>query len=97
MTKVNLRPFVRPNLDVLFVALNPASQSNSNGHYFSGKKSRFFLLLYKSGLITRDVDKSIADGIVFGSNKINYKEAQFGIADLVDDIVETKSTRIRTR
>ena len=50
MTEINLRPFLRPQLDVLFVALNPPTQSNQRGHYFSGRGSRFFRLLCLSGL-----------------------------------------------
>ena len=67
MTEINLRPFLRPQLDVLFVALNPPAQSNHNGHYFSGRGSRFFHLLYLSGLITQDLPKETADTIVFGA------------------------------
>ena len=38
-SKAKLQPFVRLNLDVLFLALNPPQQSNDNGHYFSGSSS----------------------------------------------------------
>lgn len=41
--------FLRDNLDILFIALNPPMQSNNNGHYFSGKQSSFFNQLYLSG------------------------------------------------
>jgi len=41
MNTVLLQPFLRPGLDVLFLALNPPVQSNTNGHYFSGDQSRF--------------------------------------------------------
>lgn len=62
--------FLRDNLDVLFIALNPPVQSNNNGHYFSGKQSSFFNQLYLSGLITEDLDKTIADDLVFGKSHI---------------------------
>lgn len=48
MNAVLLQPFLRPGLDVLFLALNPPVQSNTNGHYFSGDQSRFYDLLFKS-------------------------------------------------
>ena len=92
---MNLRPFVRPRLDVLFVALNPPVESNDNGHYFSGKNSRFFELLYLSGLITSPVPKETGDEIVFGSVAVNYKGKRFGIIDLVEDLVETNSSKVR--
>lgn len=92
---VKLQPYLRLNLDILFVALNPPVQSNTNGHYFSGSQSRFYKLLYQSGLIDDDVPKSNADEIVFGSTHINYRHSEFGIIDLVDDIVQTNSKHIK--
>lgn len=87
--------YLKPNLDLLFVALNPPFQSNNNGHYFSGKQSLFYNQLYQSGLITTEVDKTIADDLVFGSNKVNYKRLRFGIVDLKPHIVETDSNKIK--
>jgi G:T/U-mismatch repair DNA glycosylase len=95
MTGINLRPFLRPQLDILFVPLNPPSQSNDNGHYFSGSGSRFFHLLYLSRLITEELPKATADQIVFGSTSVNYKQCAFGVVDLVDDLVETDSGKVR--
>jgi len=93
--EINLRPFLRPRLDVLFIALNPPQQSNSNGHYFSGKSSRFFKLLAASGLIARDIPLARADEVVFGTTEINYAGSSFGVVDLVDDFIETDSTYVR--
>jgi hypothetical protein len=87
--------YLKPNLDLLFVALNPPVQSNNNGHYFSGKQSLFYNQLYQSGLITTEVDKTIADDIVFGSNKVNYKGLRYGIVDLKPHIVETESNKVK--
>src|SRR5271165_5076860 len=96
MAEINLRPFLRPKLDVLFVALNPPTQSNANGHYFSGSGSRFFHVLYLSGLITKDLPKATADEAVFGSTTVNHKECAFGVVDLVGDVVETNSGKVRS-
>ena len=95
MTEARLKPFTRPGLDVLFVALNPPQQSNSNGHYFSGNSSAFFKLLALSGLITEPVLKAFADEKVFGTTEINHLGASFGVIDLVDDVVETNSAKLR--
>ena len=94
MSQMKLRPFIRPRLDVLFVALNPSEQSNDRGHYFSGKQSRFFKLLGLSGLTVEEVDRTVADDIVFGGNALNYKGADFGVTDLVDDLVKTDSSDV---
>jgi hypothetical protein len=95
MVGINLRPFLRPGLDVLFIALNPPSQSNSNGHYFSRNGSRFFKLLALSGLITREIPNPCADETVFLTTEINCFGSSFGVIDLVDDQVETDSRRVR--
>lgn len=94
MAEVTLKPFLRPGLDVLFVALNPSAQSNCRGHYFSGDQSRFFHLLGASGLTTEEVAKGRADELVFGGNALNYLGAQFGVVDLVDDFVGTDSSKV---
>lgn len=94
-SQVNLKPFLRAGLDVLFIALNPPQQSNANAHYFSGRSSRFFKLLYLSGLITREIPHATADVTVFGGNQINYHGCAFGVMDLVGDHVETSSSLVR--
>jgi hypothetical protein len=78
-----LRLYIREQLGVLFVALNPPRQSDSNGHWFSGKLSRFFDLLHKSGLITKSLQKDVVDEIVFGSSVSNYRNFEFGVIDLL--------------
>ncbi len=89
--------FLRDNLDVLFIALNPPVQSNNNGHYFSGKQSLFFKQLYLSGLITEELDKTIADDLVFGGTRYNYKNKQFGVLDLIPRLEETNSSKVKAK
>lgn len=90
----NLHPYIRNDLDVLFVALNPPAQSHSNGHWFSGKSSRFFYLLHQSGLVIQPVEKESADEIVFGSTELNHNRCSFGVIDLVHNVVETNSVKV---
>jgi hypothetical protein len=92
-----LKEYVRRGLDVLFVALNPPTQSASNGHWFSGEQSSFFKLLFLSGLITESLPKAKADEIVFGSTSVNYKGAAYGVTDLRPELVETNSGKVRVR
>jgi len=87
--------YLREDLDILFIALNPPEQSNVNGHYFSGNQSTFFKQLYLSGLITKDLDKKIADELVFGDNEYNYNKRNYGVIDLLPRIVETDGRRVR--
>ena len=89
--------FLRENLDVLFIALNPPTQSNNNCHYFSGKQSQFFNQLYLSGLITENLDKTIADDLVFGGTEYNYKNKQFGVLDLIPRLEETNSSKVKAK
>ncbi|MFZ2286789.1 MAG: uracil-DNA glycosylase family protein [Bacteroidales bacterium] len=94
MEKSELTPFIRNNLDILFVGLNPAEGSNRNKHYFSVNQA-FWNQLYYSGLINSRVDKMTADIYVFGSSQINFKGWQYGITDLVTEIAESDSSKIK--
>ena len=89
--------FLRENLDILFIALNPSSQSNNNGHYFSGKQSLFFKQMYLSGLVTKDIDRKIADELVFGANDYNYKNKNYGVIDLIPKLEETSSSKVKVK
>ena len=94
MKQSRLVPFVRENIDILFVGLNPATISSEKGHYFSVKQS-FWKQLYISGLITENIDKDCADMMVFGTNQINYRNWNYGITDLVTEIAESQSQKIK--
>ena len=93
MEKSNLIPFLRNDLHILFVGLNPAKGSSRNKHYFSVNQA-FWNQLYRSGLITKPVEKMAADEIVFGSTKINFNNWSYGITDLVIEIAESDSRKI---
>lgn len=95
MPDINLNPFIHSKMDILFVPLNPPSISNSNGHYFS-RVSTFWDILFESGLITnRNFDFRIGDEIVFKNNEINKNKAIYGISDLIFDLIETDSTKVK--
>lgn len=95
MAKVKLQEILHPQMDILFVALNPPVNSNSNGHYFSNNLS-FWNLLFNSELIVKQVkSKLTGDDEVFRQNTINYKNANYGITDLVHDVVETNSNKVK--
>lgn len=93
MNKSKLIPFIRHNLHILFVGLNPAKESSDNGHYFS-VRSNFWDQLYEAGLISEKVGKDEADDIVFGSDDINFRGWTYGITDLMTDIAESDSGEV---
>lgn len=96
MSKVNLVELIHPEMDILFLGLNAPTESNNNGHWYSGSLA-FWNLLFKSGLITERITTPMkANLIVFGSNSINYKNQIFGITDLNNELVETVSNKVTT-
>ena len=94
MQNATLKPYLRENLDILFVGLNPAKGSNDNHHYFSVNQS-FWKQLTESGLLNESISKDTADITVFGSNNINYKGWCYGITDLVTEIAESNSRNVK--
>lgn len=94
MEKSTLVPFLRENLSILFVGLNPVKGSNQNGHYFS-VNSAFWNQLFESGLINKQVDKLSADIEIFGKNEKNHNKWEFGITDLITEIAESDSSKIK--
>lgn len=96
MSKVNLKEYIYPEMDILFVALNAPEQSNNNRHWFSNNLS-FWNLLYGSKLISSPINDPLrGDEMVFGSNSINYKNKVYGVTDLNNKLVQTDSNRVKT-
>ena len=50
-TGPRLRDHLGPDLDVVFVGINPGLRSAALGHHFAGHSNRFWKLLYDSGLV----------------------------------------------
>lgn len=94
MERSNLVPFVRQNLDILFVGLNPAKGSSCNRHYFSVNQA-FWNQLFNAGLITSRISKSYADEIIFGGTSLNYNGWSYGITDLITEIAESDSSQMK--
>jgi len=47
-----LTDFLRPNLDLVIVGINPGTKSWTAGHHYAGPGNHFWPLLYESGLVT---------------------------------------------
>ena len=96
MSKVNLKEYIHPKMDLLFVALNAPEVSNANAHWFSYNLS-FWNLLYRAGVITQTIsDPKQGDVTIFGGSKINHSNWIIGVTDLNRDVVATKSTQVTT-
>jgi hypothetical protein len=94
MQQSELIPFVRKDLHILFIGLNPAAGSSRNRRYFSVNQA-FWNQLYEAGLITQRVNKSRADERVFGGTAVNFRGWSFGITDLVTDVAESDSRKVK--
>ena len=93
MEQFQLTPFVRTNLHILFVGLNPAVGSSRNKHYFSVNQA-FWNQLYDADLIISRVDKSNADTLIFGNTTNNHKAWEYGITDLIPTLAESDSGKV---
>jgi TDG/mug DNA glycosylase family protein len=47
-----LPDYVRSNLDLVFVGINPGLRSEATGHHYAGPGNHFWPLLYESGLVS---------------------------------------------
>lgn len=50
-----LTDFLQPNLDIVFVGLNPSTYSVGVGHYFANPRNRFWPALNRSGLVREEL------------------------------------------
>ena len=51
-----LPDYLRPNLDIVLVGLNPSLYSVEVGHYFATTRNRFWRAINRSGLLTETLD-----------------------------------------
>ncbi len=60
-----LPDYLQPELDIVFIGLNPSSISVREGHYFANPRNRFWTALNGSGLVTVQLspalDKQLMD------------------------------------
>ncbi len=94
LVAVNLKEYIHPKMDLLFLALNAPEVSNKNAHWFSRNLS-FWNLLFKSSIISQPiVDPLKGDETIFGNNIYNFNHWIIGVTDLNRDIVETRSSLV---
>jgi len=54
-SKLRLKDRIRPDLQVLFVGINPGVRSAVTGHHFAGYSNRFWKLLWESRLVPEPI------------------------------------------
>jgi mismatch-specific thymine-DNA glycosylase len=93
MSKKGFQRFIGPNLDLLFVGLNPVEKSLVNGHYFSSFpstwRSSLWYQLHHSGFSGLLYSEFEADEKIFGDSR-----KRLGITDLVDDVPTTNPNKL---
>lgn len=47
-----LPDFLRPDLDLVFIGINPGTRSAAAGHHYAGPANQFWPLLHESGLVS---------------------------------------------
>ena len=53
---ITLPDYLSPDLDIVFVGLNPGLYSVEVGHYFASPRNRFWPAINRSGLLTEPLD-----------------------------------------
>merc|ERR1712157_463810 len=86
-TDANLPNLIQPNLDILFVGINPGSHSFREKHHFAGPVNHFWQCLYKSGL-TSKLHNSSDDIILPKLYKIGITNMVKIATKLASDITE---------
>ena len=91
-----LPDILAPNLQVLFVGINPGMRSATVGHHYAGHGNRFWTLLYESGLITEPLSWSDDHRVVeWGLGLTNLvTRVTRGVAGLTTNDLETGRRRL---
>lgn len=69
-----LPDYLAPNLEIVFIGLNPGSYSDKKGHYFARSTNLFWTALYESGLVSQRLTPQ---------DDVRMNEFGFGLTDLV--------------
>jgi double-stranded uracil-DNA glycosylase len=98
-TLPRLRDRIRPDVEVLFVGINPGIRSALTGHHFAGFSNRFWKLLYDSGLVPERITFMDDDRLPewgFGITNI-VPRATAGIDALLPDEYVRGRTRLHVK
>lgn len=69
-----LSDYLAPNLEIIFIGLNPGTYSDKMGHYFARSTNLFWTALYEAGLVHEKL---------VPRDDVRMNEFGFGLTDLV--------------
>lgn len=69
-----LPDYLRENLDIVFIGINPGTYSDVKGHYFARRTNLFWTALYESGLVNEPLTPQ---------DDVRMNEYGYGLTDLV--------------
>ena len=81
-----LRDYLAPNLEIVFIGLNPGSYSDKMGHYFARSTNLFWTALYEGGLVTERL---------MPQDDVRMIDFGFGLTDLVPRVTPNIDTVTR--
>lgn len=81
-----LPDYLAPNLEIVFIGLNPGSYSDKMGHYFARSTNLFWTALYESGLVPQRLTPQ---------DDVRMNEFGFGLTDLVPRVTPNIDTLSR--
>ena len=101
---VLLPDYLQPDLDVVFVGLNPSLRSAQIGHYYAGRGNQFWPFLYRAGFTDRllepeedalclEYNFGLTDFVkraTRGIGQVKGKEFKRGYEDVIRKIVDSQ-------
>ncbi len=77
-----LPDYLAPNLDIVFVGLNPGEYSDRVGHYFARAQNAFWTALSQSGIVSEQLS---------ASDDVRMTQFSLGLTDLVKRTTKSAS------
>ena len=94
-----IRDVIAPDLDVLFVGINPGLYSGATGHHFSRPGNRFWPALHASGFTDRVLHPSEQDELLDrGLGITNFVARATAVAsEVTDEEIRASTRRLRAK
>jgi thymine-DNA glycosylase len=94
-----LPDYLRPQLDLVFVGINPGLKSAERGHHYAGPGNHFWPLLYESGLVGEPIGwADDARTLEWGIGLTNMVDrASASVSDLSPDELRAGAAPLRAK
>jgi TDG/mug DNA glycosylase family protein len=94
-----LTDYLRPNLDLVIVGINPGTRSWAEGRHYAGPGNHFWPLLYESGLVSEPLtyteDQRVLEWNVGLTNMV--ERASPSVSDLSLDEMRAGAAKLRRK